>query len=264
MSDALLSGVTGIDPRVHSQGHGVVSYGRPDDQQYVRFFEKVVEDGVKSAEAGRPVHKILDYVEIGAPAAKNRFAGPATDQHKQRFPQHWANYEANRQNPAVVGTALEHCTFLDRATCEDLRALKILTAEQLASLDDAACSRIGPLARNWKAQAEAFLKTATDTAFATRQAAENAEMKAELQALREEVANLRGAVARGEAPSPDAPAVATAPAAPAIDVEELTRRITAQVQASLKPPAVRRAKPKSKPTRKTKAAAAASTGDQAP
>lgn len=170
---------------VHRQGHAPVSYGNGDDAMNVRFYEREVELGFASQQAGRPIHETRVYVEMIPPGSNGKFRvdREAHDGDKRRFPRHWAAFEQNRKDPQIIGTLLTSCHFIDRARAADLKSVGIHTAEQLASLDDAALQRLGPGYRPLKEQAFAYCEEAKNAAPMMRLAAENSHLRDQVVAL---------------------------------------------------------------------------------
>lgn len=173
---------------VHRHGHAPVRYGGADDALYVVFYERAVELGFASEQAGRPIHEMRTYVKMVAPGSNGKTINDreANASDKQRFPRHWAAYQENKKDPQIIGTPLSSCTFIDRALAEDFRAVGIHTAEQLASLDDGMLQRLGPGYRQHKAKAAAYCEEATKQAPLMRLAAEN-------DAQKQQIANLSAA-----------------------------------------------------------------------
>ena len=176
---------TSIDPRVHQQGFGAVRYGNADDSMLVTFYEREIELGFQSSQAGRPVHETRIYVRMVPPGSNGKYElnREATEEDKRRFPRHWAAFENNRKDPGIIGTPLSSCTFIDRAKAADLWSVNIKTVEQLASLDDAALGRLGPGYRHLKAQAHTYLEDAAKQAPLARVTAELEDAKQQVQNL---------------------------------------------------------------------------------
>lgn len=141
-----------------------VTYG-DDSSTYAEFFWDAIEDTEQTQAHGRPVYKNVEMIRI-------MFAGDNTKEivrmvnkvtsgnsisDVERFPRQWAMFQA-QQEQVVDGTPLEHWPPLDRAMVMNLKAMKIHTVEQLASLSDANLSFMG--ARQLRENARAWLSEA--------------------------------------------------------------------------------------------------------
>jgi len=170
---------TSIDPRVHTQGYGAVTYGGADDALWVEFYPRQVELGFASEQAGRPIYEERTYVKIVAPGSNGKTVNDreANESDKRRFPRHWAFYQDKNKDTSIIGTPLTECTFITRTLAEELKAVKIYTAEQLASLGDDMLMRLGPGFRAHKAKAVAHLDAAKTQAPIAKLAAENEALK---------------------------------------------------------------------------------------
>lgn len=130
-----------------------------DDKLHVRFFMRPRIDPVKSQEANRPIYKDVPHVEIMIPGDKNNIVtAEVWSQHIQRFPTHWAQFQAGIKDQ-VVGTPLRAAPFLTEAQVEELAYFKLRTIEQLADLADNAMTFMG--ARELKTAARKYLDQTT-------------------------------------------------------------------------------------------------------
>lgn len=166
-----------------------------NDSLVVPFFKSVaVKDVAASLEAGRPIFKDREEVEIRIAGDRN-FAPvfPAHSMWKridgeeityaQRWPEAYERFKAGQEQVAE-GTPLSELPFLTEAKRAELRALKVYTAEALASLDGKNLSNLGADGRALKNQAAAYIEKAAGGARDVALAAENEALRAELEALR--------------------------------------------------------------------------------
>lgn len=171
-----------------------------------RFFIHTVQDPKASKEAGRPIFKDIEAVEIRMAANKQTVAVfPAHEfwawgeidgvrqkiSYAMRFTDQYKRFKANEAQ-AMTGTPLEELPFLTQAKRSELKALSIYTAEALASLDGHPLKQLGMGGRELKNQAEAYLSRATDSAAVTRLAAENESLRAALAAMQQPQAPVAG------------------------------------------------------------------------
>lgn len=163
----------------------------------VPFFKSVaIQDMNASKTEGRPIYRDMEVVEIRIAGDRNfspvvpaksmwkRLNGE-TITYADRWPEQYARFKANEEQVAT-GTPLSELPFLTEAKRQELRALKVYTAEALSSLDGKNLAALGIHGREMKAQAEAYLERATGSASSVALAAEVAALKAEIAAMRSE------------------------------------------------------------------------------
>lgn len=112
-----------------------------DRSVMARFYTMPVPDRKATAEAGRPMFRDVEFVEIVAAGnANNIVQRRVTNEDRQRFAR---QYEMFRQgsDEQLVGTPLSEVAWLTRSQVEELAYLRVRTLEALASLDDSACSK---------------------------------------------------------------------------------------------------------------------------
>ena len=159
-----------------------------DSRLQVRFYKKSVQQEQESIDAGRPIYKDFDFVQICvAGDTLTEIDTYALANHKQRFPIQWANY-MNRQganDEEVVGTPLSEWPLVSKSQAEELRGIKFQTVESIANASDQQLQRIGMIAGmspySFRDKAKAFLNLATT-------AAETDKRESEINALKEELA----------------------------------------------------------------------------
>lgn len=192
---------------------------------HVEFFVDPVKDEIKSKEAGRPIFADVEFCRITHVGSKDFAVFPAHYPGKQtRDPVEgitfisYAEYyhEAydffkSGRSDAVSGTPLSEAPFLSEAERSELRALKIMTVEALASISDVVSKKIGMSAQGWKESAEAYIKRAQEGATDTRLAQIN-------DALQKQIAELKAQLDGQGAKAPEP--VAQTHAAVADDVVE--------------------------------------------
>lgn len=159
-----------------------------DSRLQVRFYKKPVHQEQESLDAGRPIYKEFDFVHICvAGDTLTEIDTYALENHKLRFPIHWANYQnrvgANDQE--VVGTPVSEWPLVSKSQAEELRAMKFHTVESIAHASDAQLQRMGMAAGMspfaFRDKAKSFLNLATSSA-------ETDKREAEINALKEELA----------------------------------------------------------------------------
>lgn len=167
---------------------------------HVRFFSGTKENPIKTAEAGRPIFDDIEMVRIRVAGDRhNELVAPAHIKcrydrelmrevtYAERFPD---QYDAFRRDAEQVGsgTPLSQLPFLTPARREELKRVKVHTAEALASLDGRALSSLGMDGRKLKDQAQSYLDDAAASAGGTELAAENEALRKRLEALEAQIA----------------------------------------------------------------------------
>lgn len=164
----------------------------PDSVLDVRFYMRSEQDNYKSDKEGRPIFYEVPYIQIRTPGNQlSEIDTPAREDHKQRFPEHWARFQ-NSQNPQdqIVGTPVEQWPSINRAEAEELKGIRFFTVEQIAGASDLQMQRLGMNANVLRQKAQAFLAAAKDSAYEQKQAAELARKDEQIAALSKQVAAL--------------------------------------------------------------------------
>ena len=159
-----------------------------DNRLQVRFYKRPVQQEAESLNAGRPIFKDFDFVQICvAGDSLTEIDTYALANHKTRFPIQWANY-MNRQganDEEIVGTPVAEWPLVSKSQAEELRAMKFQTVESIATASDQQLQRMGMAAGMspyaFRDKAKAFLNLATN-------AAETDKREQEINALKEELA----------------------------------------------------------------------------
>jgi hypothetical protein len=159
-----------------------------DSRLQVRFYKRAVKQEQESLDAGRDIYKEFDFVHICvAGDTLTEIDTYALNNHKVRFPIHWAQYQnrVGADDQEVVGTPLSEWPLVSKSQAEELRALKFKTVESVAGASDGQLQRMGMAAGMspyaFRDKAKAFLNLATN-------AAETDKREAEINALKEELA----------------------------------------------------------------------------
>lgn len=159
-----------------------------DNKLLVQFHTKAVLNPVKSTEAGRPIYDGKDYIKIYTPGSQlSVIDAPVTDgNYLQRFGKRYEEWKQSRQN-IQSGTPLEMFPQMmsNVSLIAELKSMHIHTVEQLADLPDSATQKImGGI--ELRRRAGEYLATAKAGAAD----AEKEQMKAELEALKAQMAEL--------------------------------------------------------------------------
>lgn len=169
----------------------------PDARLAVRFYTKALPNEFETIKQGRPIFYECDFVAINLPGNQlNNFDGFVNESHKQRFPKQWAYYQNNKtSNDQIIGTPIDQWPLVSKAQAEELRAMKFYTVDSIAAASDAQLQAIGMKAgmqpHAFRDRAQRFLQLANTEATATADAAEKAALKAENDATKQALEELR-------------------------------------------------------------------------
>lgn len=113
--------------------------------------------------------------------------------YAQKFHKHYDHWKEHGDVAMVMGTPIEQATFLTKGQVESLKSLKILSIEQLATVDERATKQIGPHALGMIDHAKEFVASKTDVSAVMN----------EMERLKAELAELKGQPAAEPAPAVD-------------------------------------------------------------
>lgn len=168
----------------------------PDSALVVKFHRRAVQQPYQTKEQGRPIFQDVDYIQIFTPGNQlNIIDTPVRDEHKRRFAQQWAQYQAAHSNgDQIVGTPVSAWPLLTASQAEEFKAAKFFTVEQLANASDGQLQNLGMVGgaspHVIRDRAKAYLQAAAGTAPVESQAAELAETKAKLAEMEKTLAML--------------------------------------------------------------------------
>ena len=165
--------------------------GQPQDRCIPVFYTRAVEDKEATLKQGRPMFRDVAYVQILVPGNNKDIMDRAVkEEDKQRWPRQWAAYQ-NGQEQVLEGTPLGEWPLMRPAQIAQLNAVNIRTVEQIADASDAAMQGIGMGARELQAKAKAYLASAKDSKGAEALQDEVVTLKAEVERLTAENAELQ-------------------------------------------------------------------------
>ncbi len=168
-----------------------------DENLLVKFTMEDVLNNFKTEQAGHPVHDKELFISIISPGTNlMKTDRPANEADKERFPKQWQSF-LNKENVEFTGMPIGEWPMLTRNQIEELKAQKFYSVELLANASDAQLNGIGPIGFSLRTKAAAFLKVSKDTAEAQRLAAENERLNADINLLKEQVANLSARLENG-------------------------------------------------------------------
>ena len=187
-------------PRVQQTGPNRYEVSHGDDQQlYVQFSTEAIHQAAESEKEGRPIFKDVPYITIMFPGDRSReIKRPVRFDPEEsrpyppdpeRFHRQWAAFQS-KQEQAHDGTPLEQWPPLSNAAVMELKANRIFTVEQLSNIPDSALHTLGMGGREMRDKASSWLKNAKDGSEITRLVAENSLLKADIEALKTQFAEL--------------------------------------------------------------------------
>lgn len=164
----------------------------PDAALVVRFHREPVQQPFKTKEQGRPIFEDVDFIQIFTPGNQlNIIDTPVREEHKRRFAQQWAAYQASQSSGGEVGTPITEWPYLTKSQSEEFKALKFFTVEQVANASDLQLQSLGMVgganSHVIRDRAKAFLSAAAGTAAPQAAAAELAEAKAQMEAMQAQI-----------------------------------------------------------------------------
>lgn len=151
------------------------------------FFAKEIEDAAASEQAGRPIFKAVDWIEIIVPGSRDRVSCPVRIEHQKRFPEQWESYKRQEARTVADGTPITEWQGIPRTRAMELRALGFYTVEQLAEAPENQLAKAGGDARRLQEQAAAFIRSNSELEGERRLRSELEAKFSELVALNQEL-----------------------------------------------------------------------------
>ncbi len=176
--------------------------------------DEMIKDEKQSRDLGHAVYTEQIICEIRIPADRNRvmatphWAPCMVDgqwtTYAERFPREFQRY-MEKKGPSVVGTPLHEAPFISASKRAELRALNVHTLEILAGLSGQPLKNLGIGGMTLQQQAKEWLDTAKSTAGTSKLAADNADLRAQLEFMKAEIAAIRtgGAMQSKQIEEPD-------------------------------------------------------------
>lgn len=167
---------------------------------FATFYLEPVQQMFKTEQAGRPIFEDREFVKIVIAGDKNsEVHREATPNDMERFHEVYARFKAGMAgHDQVVGTPLSAWARLTPSMIREFQALNIFTVEHLSELSDTVKQNIGMGANELVAAAKAYLASATDGALAQALASENERLKADIDDLRAQIADIGARIPLGD------------------------------------------------------------------
>lgn len=200
-----------MDASVNPDDFTAAAQSAQDRTLLVRFYPKPRPDKAKTAEAGRPIFRDTDYIEIRTPGSRDAVSRPATQRDIERFPEHYERYRKRIAEP-LEGTPLSEWPSMTRSMAEELSFINIRTVEALASVADTHMAKFRGLS-TLKRKAQDWLALAEDDAPLVRLQGELATRDATIAAQAATIEDLAARMSAMEATQAAQPKPQGAPAA---------------------------------------------------
>ena len=163
-----------------------------DESLLVRFLTRPLQNGVKTAEEGRPIFDEILFIDIRTPGDRDAVVRRATQADLQRFPRHYAAYQQRISVEDVTGTPLVEWPLVTRSQVEELSFANIKTVEQLAGISDANAQGFRGI-NTLREQAKRWLEEASEKAKTVELQEQLAQRDATIEALESRLSALEAA-----------------------------------------------------------------------
>lgn len=173
-----------------------------DNRLHVTFSKKAVLNQIKSKEAGRPIHEPVDFIRIQQPGERDCIERPAHQGDISRFRRQWEAYQ-NNSGDSATGTMLSVVFPQNPEIVENMRFLKIFTAEQFANLNDTQLQNVGMGGRAMQERCKNYLASADKGKDFHGLAARIDAMEGQMNAKDKRIADLEAALAEREDQQPN-------------------------------------------------------------
>jgi hypothetical protein len=183
---------------------------------YVEFFMDTIQNMRETAEQGRPIFNNVEYVKVRiagdkgtvhvAPAHEKAYAvreGVMGVTHRvsyaEMYPEQYKAFKAGLSQ-AVTGTPIDEAPFLTMANRAELKGVNVFTIEALAGLEKT--DKLGMNGDRMREQARAYLKRAEGSAIDGKLLADNEALKADLEVMKAQMAQLLAKKGKEDADEP--------------------------------------------------------------
>ncbi len=182
-------------PKIVQHGSQYHVHHGDDSGLFVQFETRAIEDEEKSREAGRPIYKDVDFIVIHVAGDRltihervvDLIGSNRTPPDNVRFPRQWEAFKAQKQQP-LEGTPITEWPPVSKSLAMELKGLHIHTVESLAAVSDNNLNWMG--ARELREKAKAWLEKAKQGGDVSRLVSENMQLKADIEALKAQIAAL--------------------------------------------------------------------------
>ena len=180
---------------IHKSGNQLhVSHG-DDKGLFVEFYMEAMQNYAESETAGHPVFHDVPFIRIRFPGDTTKVVERPVRLHEvngtpsdpQRWPRHWEIFQSSTGDQNT-GLPLTEWPPITKSVALTLKGMHIHTVEQLADVQDNNLTWLG--ARELRAKAQSWLASAAGSAETLRLQTENAALRADIDALTAQFAEL--------------------------------------------------------------------------
>lgn len=151
------------------------------------------------APAGRPVYVEKEFIRIIKPGDRDSVLEvPADKEYRHRFAARYALWKEGNQGEGAIGTPLRELPFVNTAWREELAFFGVHTAEQLVNMSDSVSQHFMGI-RALQDRVRRYIEGASGNSAVEKLSREVASKDAEMQAMRQAIADLQQQLAAGGA-----------------------------------------------------------------
>lgn len=173
-------------------------------KNYGAFYREWIRNNFKSKAEGREVGEYHDFILIISPGqTKTEVRTKVTEEHKKEFPEQWKAYQEGKEQIST-GTPIEMLPGLERNRALSLKAMYIMTIEQMAQCSDIGLQKVGMGSRELKDRAIKYLEgTKGAEALLAKAYSTVAQLQAENMEMKRQYDEVLTRLAVLEAPKPE-------------------------------------------------------------
>jgi hypothetical protein len=166
------------------------------DNAVAEFFLEPIKNNFESERQGKPVFQEVEMVRILVPGdRKTEWVGRVKDEHRHRFARIYAAFKAQQEAP-TEGTPLTEWAGVTRSQVLELAASHVKTVEQVAALSDDQLNKVSPMGGfALRDKAKRFLDQAAGAAPAEALAAENAQLRENMEIMQRNMDEMSKSIA---------------------------------------------------------------------
>lgn len=177
-----------MQPQIIQRGNNYIVQHGTDAGMFVLFYMESIEDKEASLTEGRPIFRDHEFIKIMPPGDKNTvICEPVNDEYRMRWPNQYNAFK-NQQIQVNDGTPLEEWPILRKSQVMMFKAVNVHTVEQLANVSDQNLPNLGMGSREFRDKAIAYIETAKTGAIPEAAQNEIAELKLQIEALKNQMA----------------------------------------------------------------------------
>lgn len=148
----------------------------------------------KSEQEGRPIYEDREFIRIVIPGNRgSEIYREVTAKDREEYAEEYKRFKSGIEGDGQIsGTPLSAWPAMTPAMIREFSAMNIKTVENLSMLSDTSMQNFMG-ARDWVLKAKAYLEQAKDSAAVQKYAAENAELRRDMEILKAQMAEIASA-----------------------------------------------------------------------